>query len=188
MKKYGLKLLVGLITFAIGLVISWLNLTVNITYKDCELSQTPIQKVIIPTNGNGKIEIRFKGYGRIENRPTLIFEITNYNSKSAKYWSFSEKTISPFVKFNGKKREELRCGTGLKEFKLQSGKSFTTEIMADIYTREFLKKQGKFQFGYYFSFEEQESKEFWSDPIMISDEWEKDIIENTPSFLKENYQ
>ena len=140
MKKYGLKILVGLITFAIGVVISWINPTGTITYKNCELSQTPIQNVITPTNRNGKIEIRFKGYGRTENRPTLIFEITNYNLKSAKYWSFSERTISPFVKFNGKKREELRCGTGLKEFNLQSGESFTTEIMADVYTREFLKK------------------------------------------------
>lgn len=188
MKKFGLKLLVGLITFAIGVVISWITLTVNLTYKDCELSQTPIQNVITPTKPKGKIEIRFKGYGRTENRSILIFEITNYNSKSAKYWSFSEKTISPFVKFNGKKREELRCGTGLKEFKLQSGESFTTEIMADVYTRDFLKKQGNFQFGYYFRIGEEEYKEFWSDPIMISDEWKKEIIENAPRFLKENYQ
>ncbi len=189
MKKYGFRLLIGLITFGIGLVFVWTFLMKN--YLSCEpvdlQNQPPVyQTTKFSTSPNGKIEIRFNGYGRIENRPTLIFEVVNLNTKPAKYWSFEEKKIWAEVKFNGTEKQEFRCGTGMKEFVLNSGESFTFEIFADGQIFEFLNKNGSFEFGHSFRFDEKDWQQFWSEPITISDELKKDIIKNAPEFLKQN--
>ena len=147
MKKYGLRVLVGLIAFAIGLFGVWFLVSerkFHIQFNENLALDSETQTEKYLTNPNGKVEIRFVGYGKSENRPTFKFEIINHNSSPAKYWSFSEKEVWTFVKFNGKQREEWRCGTGSREFTLNSGESFEIEILADLQTYEFLKKDGFF--------------------------------------------
>lgn len=187
MKKYGLRVLVGLIAFVIGLIGFWFLVTerkFHIQFHDNVTLDSETQIVKHSTNPNGKVEIRFVGYGKSENRPTLKFEIINHNSSPAKYWSFSEKAVWTFVKFKGKQREEWRCGTGSREFILNSGESFEIEVLADLQTYEFLKKDGFFEFGYYFKTDAKDAKMFWSEPIKLSDELREEIIKNAPAFLK----
>lgn len=195
MKKYGLRILVGLIAFAIGIgsvIITEIGqynsspiIVKTVNLQDEQLADL---QATYPTSPDGKIEIRFRGFGRIENRPIFIFEIINHNTKPATYLGTEETSIyGMFEKFNGKE-----IGTGgavyalreIDEFVLKSGESFTEEFFADITTFEFLNKKGSFGFGYSFKIDGNREKQFWSEPITISEEMKKDIIKNAPQFLK----
>jgi hypothetical protein len=189
MKKYGFRFIVGLITFTIGLSFVWSNWTKNV--KFCELvtkenQLTESQQNKFSTSENGKIEIRFIGYGKIENQPTIKFEVINHNLKSAKYSAYANNTLTFLsVKFNGKEDERYHCGTGLKEFELNSGESFETEEVLDYLVYDFLDINGKFEFGHYFRLSnDKEAKTYWSESIIISDRMKKEILESSSRFSK----
>jgi hypothetical protein len=189
MKTLAFRFIVGLITFTFSLSFVWISWTYNV--KVCELISVKNQPIEIEqnkfwTSENGEIEIRFIGYGEKENRPTIILEIINHNSKSAKYRSFLKDSIYPFTRFNGKELQESRCGTGMTDFELKSGDSFTIETVLDIMVFGLLWKKGSFEFGYYFVPNgDIEGKQYWSEPIIISDEMKKEIIKKAPDFLRQ---
>lgn len=186
MKKYGLRVLVGLIAFAIGIsfVIWNLNELEICPITPINTEQTEISSPTYPTTPKGKIEVRFVKYGRVENRATLIFELINHNTKSASYWSERGKSNWTYIKFNGKEKEVFLCGTGMREFELEAGNSFTIEVLADNFFHEYLDKKGKIQFGYGFELKKDKFEKFWSEPITISEEMKQDIIKNAPEHLK----
>jgi hypothetical protein len=126
MKKYVLRILVALFAFLSGVVsvyfVALSNVNVNLSEcKMVELNQP--DKIVYPTDSKGKIEVRFKNYGRIKKQPTLIFEIINHNTEPVKYSSQTEGYNSPYVKFNNREEEIWLCGTGMKEFEIKPGNS-----------------------------------------------------------------
>ena len=186
MKKYGLRVLVGLIAFAIGVsaVIALMFSERNLTCKRGDLENVEILQSKIQTSPNGKVEIRFIGYGNIENRPTLKLEISNHTSDSVKYWADKKNNPSIYVKFNGKlvnKIPGMICYF-TSEFTLRKNESMVTEIFADLLTFKFLKEKGDFEFGFDNSFESG----VWSEPINISEKMKKEIIKNAPDFFYPN--
>lgn len=188
MKKYGFRVLVGLIAFTIGVNAAIWKLSQRIAcdFVSIQNEQKEIYNPTYHTNPNGKIEVKFNGYKKSENRLTLIFELINHNTKPANYWSEHEKSNWTYIKFNGKEKEVRLCGTGIKKFELESGKSFTVEILPDNFFHEYLNKDGKIQFGYGFELKKDKVEKFWSEPITISEEMKQDFIQNAPEFLKEN--
>jgi hypothetical protein len=188
MKKYGFRFIVGLITFTIGLSFVWSNWTKNV--KFCELvtkenQLTESQQNKFSTSENGKIEIRFIGYGEIENQPTIKFEVINHYLMSVEYSSYAIDDIFLDFKFNGKDQSVPRCGTGLMNFELGSGESIKAEMILKNFIYDYLKKNGRFEFGYYFRLNgDIEWKQYWSESIIISDEMKKEIIKNAPFCLK----
>lgn len=188
MKKYGLRVLIGLIAFTIGVnaVIWQISRSVKYEFISKKDQQIEISNPTYPTSPNGKIEVRFNGYGKHENCITLIFEIINHNSKSAKYWSSQEKSNWTYIKFNEKEKEVWLCGTGMRKFELEAGKSFTTEILPDNFFHEYLNKEGKIQFGYGFELKKDKFEKFWSEPMTISEDVREDFNQNAPESLKQN--
>jgi hypothetical protein len=189
MKKYGIRLIVGLITFTIGLGFVWSDWTKNVKFcepvrKENQLTESQQNK--FSTSEAGKIEVRFKGYGKIENQPAIKFEVINHNLKSAKYSAYANNTLTFVnVKFNGKEDVRYHCGTGLKEFELNSGESIETEVVLDYLVYDFLDNNGKFEFGYYFRLsKDKEAKNYWSESITISDGMKKEILESSSRLLK----
>jgi hypothetical protein len=188
MKKYGFRLIVGLISFTIGISFVWSNWTKNV--KFCELvtkenQLTESQQNKFSTSENGKIEIRFIGYGKIENQITIKFEIINYNSNSVRYSAYAQNDFPLDVKINGIDKSVPRCGTGLIDFELKSGESFETELILKNIIYNYPQKNGSFEFGYYFRLNsDKEAKKYWSEPIVISEEMKKEIIKNAPFCLK----
>jgi hypothetical protein len=107
MKRNGCRISIFLLTYAVGISFVWLIDLINFR-KATDLLKPKLSnaaKTVYETSSKGKIKVKFKGFGKIENRPTLNFEIINYNSRPAKYWSQYEKTNWSYVKFNGKEKE-----------------------------------------------------------------------------------
>lgn len=189
MKKYGLRVLVGLVAFGIGLsaVIWKLSQPIACDFVPTEKEQTEISSPTYPTSPEGKIELRFIGFGRIENRPTLKFEIINLSSLPINYFEFGERTSKILVRFNGKEVDRfwnggMDCG---QENILNSGESLKKEFFADLEIFKVSNKKGKYEFGYkVYSNDFKERLLIWSEPIKISEELKKEIIKNAPEFLK----
>ncbi len=146
-------------------------------------------KTLYDTSPDGKIEVKLRSFGKLENRPTLIFEIINRNSNAAKYWSQAERSNFSYVKFNGKEKKVNLCGTGMREFELAAGESFTLEVLADSFLYEYLNKKGSIQIGYMFNLKGNFRSEFgyetfWSEPFVISDSLRDEIIKNAPEWVR----
>jgi hypothetical protein len=189
MKKLGFRFIIGLITFTIGssFVCSNWNESIQycgITYYNQKVKTEPYK---YSASENGKIEIRFIGYGKIENRLTAKFQIINHNSHPISYSAYGNSAEIPIdVRFNGKEDNRMRCGTGLVSFELLSGESFEKEIILDNFTYEYLHKEGSYEFGSYFRLRnESEAKRHWSEPIVFSKDMKKEMIKNLPEFLKQ---
>jgi hypothetical protein len=190
MKKYVFRFTVALITFAIGFTSAGLMQNSLSSNEVSEKRPEQIQdlKLLYPTTLNGKIEVRFKEYGSIENRLTLKFEIINFKTQPVKYWSQIENVLHPFVKFRGKEKEEWLCGTGAKEFEIKPGESLTVEFMADNVFYEYLEKKGNLQVGFNLKVDGNEYKKIWSDEFQLPEEVKKQIIANYPDWIKEQIQ
>lgn len=187
MKKYGFRILVGLIAFAVSIsaVILEMTQTKVGAFVPKETEQTEISNATFPTNPIGRIEVGFVGYGRIKNRPTIIFEIINHSPNPVYYSGSEEKQNDVSVKFNGKEYGLPSCILrAKKEFSLESGESFKKELFADVVTFENLRKKGSFEFGFSFYFSKNSEFETWSKPIIISEKLKKEIIKNYPESLK----
>jgi hypothetical protein len=187
MKKYVFRFTVALITFAVGFISAGYLQNSLTTKEASDKSQEHIQglKLLYPTSSKGKIEVRFKEYGQIENRPTLKFEIINFKTQPVKYWNQFENYLHPFVKFRGQEKEEWLCGTGAKEFEIKAGESLTVEFMADNIFYEYLEKKGNLQVGFNLKVDEKEYKKIWSDEFQFPEEVKKQIIANYPDWIKE---
>jgi hypothetical protein len=191
MKKHGLRVLVGLIAFVIGVsaVVIWFLSQPDVCpviLKETE--QTEISNPTYSTSPNGKIEIRFNGFGKLENRPTLKFEVINLSNFPVKYIEYGEKTPRTLVRFNGKEVDRfwsggIDCG---QDNTLNSGESLKKEFFADLEIFKVLNKKGNYEFGYKVYSNDFENRIIiWSEPIKISEELKKEIIKNTPEFLKQ---
>lgn len=175
MKKYGLRILVGLIAFGIGLsAVIWEVSQTNYCKEQNEFSSPTYT-----TSPNGKIEVSFIGFGNKKNRPTLKFKVINNTPFVINNFTTGSK------RFNGKEIENV--WNGLCRFPagatVNSGDFFVEEFFADKQIYEFMRKKGKFEFEFTFSIDNYQG-EIWSEPIMISEEMKQDFIQNAPNFLK----
>jgi hypothetical protein len=181
MKKYLLRTLAALVTFLGGIVsvnfIALSNVMVNLPDRQMSGLNQP-DKTVYPTDSKGKIEVRFKNYGRIKKQPTLIFEIINHNTEPVKYSSQIEGYTFPYVKFNDREEEILLCGTGMKEFEIKAGNSLTVEFIAAHFLYRYLDKKGEFQIGFYLKKGQKQYKKIWSEKFSASAEIKRDIIVN----------
>lgn len=184
MKKYGLRVLVGLIAFAIGVsaVIWQLRQRIECDFIPSEIKQAEILPTTYPTNSNGKIEVHFIGYSRKENRPTLKFLIFNNSAGFVKYRAFEKGAIPITIKFKKeivKRLPGLICGID-DEFSINPKEKIISEEFADLLMFDSLKEKGDFEFGFTFYNSDLEG---WSKSITISDKIKKDIIKSAPEFF-----
>lgn len=177
MKKYGLRVLVGLIAFAIGLFSVWMLISEvkfrNYCNQKLTLSETEISKA---KNPNGKIEVYFKQIIQIENGKAFEFVVENNTNETISYSSYQLKdenlTVFPLheVKVGGKKIDSMWCGTGLMSYQIKSGefKIFQVNVSSLVYS---WKKGKTLQVG--FNFKKASEKEYqiiWSGNLANSNE------------------
>lgn len=195
MKKYGLRVLVGLIAFALGVFAFWLIVS-NSRFVEClELEDN---SEIVPVNQSGKVEIKFIEFGKVDKRPTLKFEIKNNFSFPVNYGAGEEGKPEILLKFNGKEIDKV---TGLiciyeRDFTLGEKGSLKWEVFADELISKQLKEKGQFEFGFgYHLFNNSEQnilnfrhydRKVWTEPIAISEEVRKNILKNVPDFYYQN--
>lgn len=192
MRKYGLRILVGLIAFAIGVFGFWLTVS-NVRFV--EHLEREDNSEIVTVNQSGKVEIKFIGFGKINKRPTLKFEITNNFSFPVNYRAGEEGKPEIFLKIEGKEIEKI---TGLicvyeQDFALKENKPLDLEVFADELFFRQLKEKGQFEFGFsYHPFKDSEytvygfsntDRKVWSEPITISNKLKKDVLKNAPDFF-----
>lgn len=200
MKKYGLRILVGLLAFGMGCALSliWELNQNNVCHYVAQDNSKPEFSDLNYSNPNGKIEVRFIGFGRIEKRPTLKFEIKNNFLFPVKYRAGEEGKPDILLKFNGKEIDKV---TGLiciyeRDFTLGEKESLKLEVIADKLIYKQLKEKGQFEFGFaYHLFNNSEQniynfanydRKVWTEPIVISEELKKKILKNFPDFYYQN--
>lgn len=199
MKKYGLRVFVGLIAFSIGFGSSLIwefNQTIVEGRYIAQDNSKPEFSDFNYLNPNGKVEILFIGFGQIGKRPTLKFKISNNFSFPIYYRAEEEGKPEIFLKINGK---EIVKRTGLFEiyepdFILKENESLMLEVFADELFFRQLKEKGIFQFGFrYHLFNNSEyttynfgnyDREIWTEPVTISEKTKKDVYRNAPDLLK----
>jgi hypothetical protein len=195
MKKHGLRVLVGLIAFGLGVFSFWLIVLNSRLVERCERENNPEVLIINPS---GNVEINFIGFGSIEKRPTLKFEIKNNFSFPVNYRAGEEGKPEIFLKIDEKEIDKI---TGLicvyeRDFTLKENEFLKLEVFADELFFRHLKEKGKIKFGFrHHPFTDSEytpsnfanyDRKIWSEPITISEKMKKDIIKNAPDFFYPN--
>lgn len=182
MKKYGLRILVGLLAFGMGCALSliWEFNQNNACHYVAQDNSKPEFSDLNYSNPNGKIEVRFIGIGQNHNRPTLRFKITNNTPFVIENFRTGSK------RFQGKDIQEFWTGAcALPRPKtLKPIESVVEEFSFSKKMYKLLNKKGKFEFGFYLTIDNHDV-EILSDPIIISEELKLDIIQNAPEFLKQ---
>ncbi|MEK7724961.1 MAG: hypothetical protein AAB336_11460 [Acidobacteriota bacterium] len=142
-------------------------------------------EVSSPTSSKGKVEVRFLGFSKRENRSTLKFSIINNSADFIKYSAIKEGEIPTTIKSKGdviKRLPGLLCGI-TDEFTIKQNETVSLEIFADLLMFDLLEESGNFEFGFTFYNQENINLEGWSEPLKVSEKMKKDIIKNAPAFL-----
>lgn len=204
MKKYGLRILVGLIAFAIGVsgVIVWIyseeqpNREKESLEKVEALAEAPKEfevvsshrksgkEVVFKPKKSGKVEIHFIGFTKGEDGTIAEVEIFNSSPKTIYYWSVSKGFVDTHIELNGIKSKPIAiCGNvaeSSKEFPLLSGETMKVTMPLDRMA-EFssLSKQNKVRLGYYLQLANSKNPQiFWSEKFELPN-WVKDEISKT---------
>lgn len=167
MKKFGLRVLVGLLAFGVGVGFVWFLQFSNKNLIDCEINNiAPLTK---PKND---IEVTFKKFVETENVVSVDFRIVN-NSKQPAFFRglFDYKELvswtTPKTKVNGKEINKWSCSNGLIQYYLRPGqsKTFRYDNLSDHW------KKGKdIQIGFNFKTGgKEEFQTFWSENLPITD-------------------
>lgn len=200
MKRYAVRAITTFLAFVIGVGLSY---GVNYLNKN-SLVNEPVQlesgkslkpaktgasgnsdnyvKTVYPTSKNGTIEVRLVRFEKESSLSAIKLEIINHGVKPAIYSSQDENFLFFQVKFNGKEKRLLWCGTGAADFELGPGESITQRIqVAHLYRN--LDEKGPVQIGYYFLVSGKE-RSFWSEKVEIPGDVEQKILENLSKQLK----
>lgn len=193
MKKYGLRILVGLIAFVIGLVGVWLlisDATFNIYCNKTLSFNSEIQTKQISKKLDGKVIVRFIRFAQTENGNFVEFDIENNTDETIYYSDYEpqdeSKGISPLfdIKVNGKGLALGWCGTGLALFPIKSGESKVFQVPARVISYH-LKRGKDIQIGFSFSKGSERSfQKYWSEKLPISGEIEKLLLKEKDEFEK----
>jgi hypothetical protein len=186
MKKYGLRIFVGLIAFLIGV-----NSSIAWTFSDretvCERGKIENVEILLEKSKElefvsnrkktGKVEIYFNGFNKATYAIYGEIEIVNNSSHTIYFIGDSEYTIFPQVELNRIKGiKEAHCGgTVFNEFPFHSGEVIRAKIPLSKMGYITLQKRNEFRVGYYFREErEKESKIFWSEKNHLP-EWVQEL-------------
>lgn len=169
MKKYGLRILVGLIAFGTGLgAVGWMfKLSKEKSYS----STVKVQN----NYPNSFVTIKYKGFKEQENRLiSAEFEVTN-NSPMTMYYRSRHKESHEHNQVSVNDKEGIRlgyCGNvamQMKEFPIEPSETKTFEIgfyrFRDFSVKE---KNQNVKVGYDFKFGEFDNyKTFWSEDFQL---------------------
>jgi hypothetical protein len=118
MKKYRLKIAVGLLALIVGVAIVWLSGIVQILMPQPSVSPQPAKanepfKAAAPTEEEtGKVTVNFKGF-EIYKEWVAKFEISNYTAKPITYIGFKSKQEFDFCTLVAR-RDEISERTGMR--------------------------------------------------------------------------
>lgn len=180
MKKYGLRILVGLIAFAIGVsAVIWIfQLRTEKNY----ISPIKLQN----DYPNSSVTIKYNGFKEKENRfISAEFEVTNNSLMTMYYRSRREESHEhDKVSVNGKEGTWIGyCGNvamQMKEFPIEPSETKTFEIsfyrFRDFSANE---KNQNVKVGYDFKFGEFENyKTFWSENFQLPKKIKEEIMKH----------
>lgn len=198
MKIYGLRVLVGLIAFGLGLsaVIVWFfsesyPISEKGNLENVELAEKSKELEVVANHKKfGQIEIRFLDFIQNENGIAAKFKVEN-NTKETIYYSDYESQeqgadIFPLFesKVNGVKIDKGWCGTGLTSFPIKSYETKIFQVPSRAFINEW-KKGKKIQIGFSFSKgSEKDYRTIWSENLPISDEIETLLSKEKEEFEK----
>ena len=112
MKKYGLKIIVGLLALIVGVAIVWMSGVMRfLTPQPDKANERP--PASFPTEEEtGKVTIKFKGFEMSKGR-IAKFEIGNYTANPITYVGFQSKQEFDFCTL-AVRRDEIHERTGVK--------------------------------------------------------------------------
>jgi hypothetical protein len=90
------------------------------------------------------------------------FTVINHSPRPAIYSSYDGTNMLASVKYNGKDQHLGYCGTGLKQYVLESGESISFDIISSVFERFSEPRTGKYQGGFWLLFEGKEGQTYWS--------------------------
>jgi hypothetical protein len=179
MKKYGLRVLVGLIAFAIG--VSAVILNVNqpefcpIVTKENEQTEPPLFSD--QTKPKLKIKVYFKEFKKTKDGIFAVVKVKNNSVFSTNYKVLEGiESPNPHFMFNEvvKEKSGLICGySNISSRQLNSSKSVEFKIFVN-YFEEYFDNNGSLKIGYLF-YTNGEKQIYWSEDIQIPD-WVKDEL------------
>ena len=181
MKKYGLRISLLVLGFAIG--IGFVRLTNLSNYIPVNTNFNGDSAVV---NGQyAEIGIKFKEFVQTENGLVADFEITNYSrdsyiySANGKAEGLEAVYSQPDLMINGIKVEEWKCGTGYSDYDLKSGE--TKMFRYYLFWLGYIWKKGlSAQVGFNFrkrSFIVKEYQTYWSENLPITEVIYKKLLE-----------
>lgn len=189
MKKYLVRIVVGLLTFSIGIFTVWLWFSEVVLNNYCKLTPTSGSKVTneaVLKELTGKVEVRFNGFISTKDEHYAEFIVENNTKDSLFYKSYglneNESVGFPLyeVKVDRKKFDQMWCGTGLMTYEIKSGESkhFRVSVWGFTYR---LKRLENVQIGFNLSNStDKDAQTFWSQSFAIPDKIRKDILKKTP--------
>lgn len=179
MKRFGLRVLVGLMAFGIGLNFTWFLYSIASFEINCgNFCLFPKIKKTLHFNQNEEVEIHFKEFKKTEKGVVAVLEVIN-NSPDSIHYTLVDSDTSPDeqIKFNKEiDAPMMYCGNSSFNSKhLHSGESVLFEAFA-LKLEPFIEKSGELNIGYSFKKDkEEESQIYWSKNIQIPD-WAKTEI------------
>ncbi|HRH43545.1 MAG TPA: hypothetical protein PKY82_18090 [Pyrinomonadaceae bacterium] len=194
MKNLGLRVLVGLVAFGLGVIGVWLLVSEVKFNSYCNQTMSHTREIpgsLISTKQNGKIEIHFKSFNQIDNEVFAEFFAEN-NTKEMLYYSGYETEenstdiFTPFsIKVDGKEMDKGWCGTGLITYPIKVGEVKLFKIPAMAFISEW-KKGKKLQLGFNFSKSSTRNYQtIWSENLPISGETENFFIQRKEEYEKQ---
>lgn len=188
MKKYLLRILVGLFAFGIGLNLTWLSYSIASFEISCaNFCVISNLKRVSGITQNGKVEIKFIGFEKKENYAVAKFEILNNSPNSIHYWTLeSDKSPSVRIMFNNEIDEpHVYCGmTRFDSNHLHSGESIVLEVHQNSFW-SYYENEGEIKVGYSFKTDkEKEPQLYWSDKVTIPNWVKKNIEREKLSYRK----
>lgn len=172
MKSFFVKITLFLSCFAIGAGLVW-GLRFSRGHAAGAAVKVETTKVSKIRNGKG-LEVKFKQIVETQNGLAVEFEITNFENESYFYSSYNEENgTDPLfalhqLKINGREENMRWCGTGLREFELESGES----IIFRVYNLSFnWQKNKSIEYGFYFRRDApaEQSRLYWSEKLPVDD-------------------
>ncbi|MBX7169441.1 MAG: hypothetical protein K1X72_00700 [Pyrinomonadaceae bacterium] len=171
MKRFGLRILVGLIAFAIGVGV------VALKFSKSNITDFVLEKKSIPiftseASNSGQVEIYFRGFFKNEN--FAEFEVINGTSKNI-YYQGSTRGHNPFssVSLSGKESEYYGnwgfVVVNKEEFVIEPSETVRFKLWANRF-REFSAKQKRqdFRVGFDLRFDGKENYEtVWSNEFQL---------------------